>query len=242
MARLHRELFETIAAEIVAGDRQAGEMLPKEIDLAARFDVSRGTVREAIRALQERGLVDVKHGRGAIVLAEDRWDVFNPDVLAAALRSERGLDLVVSYLESRRLLEVPAARLAAGRAAQRDRKALAEAHEMMAEYASRRSPRPDELFHQADQQFHQTLVRSTGNPALARLIERIHSALFAAQLSPLTIQERFSRAMVEHGAILTAVVAGDTDRAANAMERHLQSVADDLSKARARQATRSPQP
>lgn len=235
VARLHRDLLESITAEIISGDRPAGEMLPKEVDLAAQFGVSRGTAREGIRALQERGLVDVKHGKGATVTPEDRWDVFNPEVLAAALRSERGFDLIDSYIESRRLLEVPAARLAAQRATNADQDALAAAHDVMAQYAARRAPRPEALFHQADQQFHQALLRATRNAALTQLVERIHSALFAAEFASVSIGDRFERAREEHGAILSAIVAGDGDAAAKAMAHHLDSVAADLAEARARQ-------
>jgi DNA-binding FadR family transcriptional regulator len=53
-------------------------MLPREVDLAAEFEVSRGVARETIRAMEERGLVSVKHGKGATIEADD-WDVFDPE-------------------------------------------------------------------------------------------------------------------------------------------------------------------
>ena len=112
MSRLHRELMEVLIAEIVSGQRPAGEMLPREVDLAAEFGVSRGVARECIRAMEERGLISVRHGRGATVSPSERWDVFDPDVLASVLDGEGGNDLLAEYLECRRIIEVEAAGLA----------------------------------------------------------------------------------------------------------------------------------
>ena len=74
MSRLHRQLMRVLIADIACGSLALGDKLPREADLAAQFSVSRGVAREAIRGLEERGLVDVKHGRGATVNPEERWD------------------------------------------------------------------------------------------------------------------------------------------------------------------------
>src|ERR671937_262253 len=120
MARKHRDVMRVLIADIVSGVRPAGDMLPKEVDLAAEFDVSRGVARETIRAMEERGLISVKHGKGATVNGQDYWDVFDADVLAAILDGERGSEVLAEYLECRRLLEVQAAGLAAERASKAD--------------------------------------------------------------------------------------------------------------------------
>ncbi|HEX7290418.1 MAG TPA: GntR family transcriptional regulator, partial [Conexibacter sp.] len=75
MARLHRDVMRILITDIVDGSRPAGELLPREVDLAEQFDVSRGVARETIRALEERGLVAVKHGKGATVRDADAWNV-----------------------------------------------------------------------------------------------------------------------------------------------------------------------
>jgi DNA-binding FadR family transcriptional regulator len=87
MARKHRDVMRILTSEIVAGTRPVGEMLPREVDLAEEFDVSRGVARETIRAMEERGLISVKHGKGATVNGAQHWDVFDPDVLAATLQA-----------------------------------------------------------------------------------------------------------------------------------------------------------
>ena len=78
MARKHRDVMTLLIADIVSGVRPAGDMLPREVDLAAEFDVSRGVARETIRAMEERGLISVKHGRGATINEPADWDVFEP--------------------------------------------------------------------------------------------------------------------------------------------------------------------
>src|ERR671935_288863 len=116
MARKHRDVMRVLIADIVSGVRPAGEMLPREVDLAAEFDVSRGVARETIRAMEERGLVSVKHGKGATINGPEHWDIFDADVLAATLDTDRGADVLGEYLECRRILEVEAAGVAAERA------------------------------------------------------------------------------------------------------------------------------
>src|SRR5215208_5520659 len=116
MSRLHENVMRVLLGDIVSRRIEVGGWLPREADLAQQFKVSRGVARECIRGLEERGLVAVKHGRGATVLSDAHWDMFNPDVIAAMLDSSRAADVLGEYLECRRLLEISAAALAAERA------------------------------------------------------------------------------------------------------------------------------
>src|SRR3712207_1833626 len=118
MSRLHRSLMRVVIADIVAGALRPGDRLPPEADLARRFGVSRGVARECVRGLEERGLVAVKHGRGATVQEDTRWDMFDLDVIAACLAGEGSARVLAEYLECRRVLEISAAGLAAERATQ----------------------------------------------------------------------------------------------------------------------------
>jgi DNA-binding FadR family transcriptional regulator len=79
--------LERLIASIVAGSIEPGEMLSREVDLMEEHDVSRGVARETVRALEERGLVSVKHGIGAFVNTPDKWDTAHPDVLRALIDS-----------------------------------------------------------------------------------------------------------------------------------------------------------
>src|ERR1700750_917350 len=106
MSRLHRHLMRVLIADIVCGALAPGAPLPREADLATQFGVSRGVARECIRGLEERVLVDVKNGRGASATPDDRWNVFDPEVLGALLDCDQGAAILGEYLQCRRILEV----------------------------------------------------------------------------------------------------------------------------------------
>src|ERR1700742_4911299 len=116
MSRLHEQIMRIEIADIVSQRVRSGDWLPPEAALAAQFGVSRGVARECIRGLEERGLVAVTHGRGATVLPQQRWDFLDPDVRRALLDGGRGAAILGEFLESRRILEIAAAGLAAERA------------------------------------------------------------------------------------------------------------------------------
>jgi DNA-binding FadR family transcriptional regulator len=226
MARLHRDVMRILITDIVTGDRAAGDKLPREVDLAEHFGVSRGVARETIRALEERGLISVKHGKGATVLDGSNWDVFDPDVLGVMLEGRRSGEILAHYLECRRILEVEAAGLAAERGRKADVARLADALRRMEESVERpASAAAEQLFHEADIGFHQALVSATGNRALAALVERIHSALLVARYPLARPQYRVERALPEHRRILVAIQSKDAAEARAAMSDHLDTVA-----------------
>jgi DNA-binding FadR family transcriptional regulator len=124
VTRRHREVLDVLLERIAGGEYPAGALLPKEELIAAEFDISRGTAREALRALEERRVAVVKHGRGARVLPPEEWNVLDADVARAltAGKARRGfLREVAAY---RALLESEAAALAAEHASAAERREL----------------------------------------------------------------------------------------------------------------------
>jgi DNA-binding FadR family transcriptional regulator len=215
-----------LIGEIASGRYPEGELLPRELDLAERFDVSRNVARECVRGLEERGMVSVRHGRGARVRPEHEWDRFDSDVLAALLSGPRAAGVIAEYLECRRVLEVEAAGLAAERADEEALESLSEAFERMRLTAegARDNPAGERLYREADIGFHRAIVKAAGNPVLGRMTEPIHRALsetFAALARP---HMRFERGLPEHERILAAIRAGDGDAAREAMRAHLLTV------------------
>jgi DNA-binding FadR family transcriptional regulator len=218
-----------LIADIVTGGREEGEQLPRETDLVDEFGVSRGVVRECIRALEERRLITVKHGKGATVRSSLYWDMLDADVLAAVLDSPRGPAVLGEYLECRQILEVEAAGLAAERATEQDLEKLSEALARM-EATTKRPPGhgTEAMFHEADLMFHTTLIGATGNHALSGLIDSIHKALLMARYPTARPEYRVERALPEHRAILKAVAAGNARAARKAMASHLGTIAEYL--------------
>jgi GntR family galactonate operon transcriptional repressor len=225
-ARLHRELMPVLIGEIVSGALREGELLPKYEDLAAQFGVSVGVVRECLLGLQERGLVEMRHGHGTMVMPEGDWDRFDPDVLAGLLGGSRAADVLGEYLECRRILEVEAAGLAAERASTEAVDGVSGAFQRMRTTAERaRTNRAAEpQYHEADIAFHRAVVRAAGNPTLGQMTAPIHRALtttFGALARP---QDRFERGLPEHERILAAIAKGDAEAARAAMRDHLLTV------------------
>jgi DNA-binding FadR family transcriptional regulator len=226
MSRLHRTLLRALVADIAGGALPEGARLPRELELAESFGVSRGVARECLRSLEERGLVKVKHGSGATVRPASEWDMLNPDVIAAVLQGEQGARLLGDYLECRRLLEIEAAGLAAQRATQADLVELAEALERMTAAAVQTAgaPSAEDRFHDADVAFHRAVIHATGNHALGRMTEPVHRALAAARRPLARPEHRLERSLPEHRRILAAIADRDPEAAREAMRDHLLTV------------------
>jgi DNA-binding FadR family transcriptional regulator len=226
MTRLHRDAMRVLIGEIASGAYGPGDRLPREIDLAEQFRVSRGVARECIRSLEERGLIEVTHGRGAKVTPHTHWDVFDPDVLAALLAGERGPAVLRDYLECRRILEVEAVALAAERATPEDTARLRAAYEAMEASTARaaRNPAAEELWSEADIEFHRAVVAAAQNDALGRMTEPLHRVLATAMPKLARPLLRFERALPEHKRILAAIEAGSARRARAAMAAHLDTI------------------
>jgi DNA-binding FadR family transcriptional regulator len=170
--------------------------------------------------------VSVRHGRRAVVRPEQEWDVFDPDVLAALVSGDRATHVLAEYLESRRLLEVEAAGLAAERATPEAIQALSDAFDAMRAGAERArgNPAAEPLYQQADIDFHRAIIRAARNRPLARMAEPIHRALSATFGALARPQSRFERGLPEHDRILEAIKGGDAAGARLAMREHLLTV------------------
>ena len=221
-------MMRTLAAEIATGDLREGEFLPREVDLAERFDVSRGVTREGVRALEERGLLHVRHGRGATVAPRNDWDFFDADVIAILLEGPAAAAVLGDYLECRRIIEVEVAGLAAERGGPGTVTRLDEHLAAMEVTTRQRGESAERSFHDADLAFHEALVEATGNLALATLARRIHDALLVARYPLARPAYRQKRALPEHRAIRDAVAARDANGAREAMREHLATVGEYL--------------
>ena len=153
--------METLLGRIAAGTYTVGSMLPKEEALAAELDVSRGVVRECIRALEERGVVRVRHGRGATVLPPRAWNVLDPEVFAAVRGAPGGRRLAAEANEARAIVLGEAAALAAARGRADALRGLAAAVDAIETATGDRGA--------AEAAFERALTDAAGNRPLARV-------------------------------------------------------------------------
>jgi DNA-binding FadR family transcriptional regulator len=218
MARLHRERLKTFLDEAASGGYAIGSLLPREVDLAVHLGVSRGVAREMVRALEERGVVSVKHGRGATVLPVENWDMLDPIVLGALLASRHRQMIVRELLECRAVIEPEAAGLAAERHTPTTLAAVDEA------FAALSAAKTQEGRGLAELKLHRAVVGAADNRPLAQIAGPLLDAM--EQLARTLGRRRTS--FDEHEAIVGAVRAGDVMRARNAMSAHLRSLLSEL--------------
>ncbi|WP_158542941.1 FadR/GntR family transcriptional regulator [Phytoactinopolyspora halophila] len=202
---------------LVFGELAPGSPLPSESQLVEQLGVSRLTVREAVRSLQARGLIEVHRGRRPVVARLNTSAI--TDFFASSIR--RDPRSVLDLLEVRRGLEVQTATLAAGRMNRTAATSMTESLDAM--HASLDDP---DAFDSADVRFHEALASASGNQVLTFLIE--------AMALPLRESRRQSRhghlargrplvaIIEEHRRILECVLDGDAKGAAEAMQAHLR--------------------
>jgi DNA-binding FadR family transcriptional regulator len=183
MERLYRRVATELLREVVSGRRAAASALPTVPELAAHFACSPATAREAIRALEERGIVDVSPGHGQQVLPVDRWDLLDGDVAAALLVAPDGRELIGQAADAMRVVERQAASLAAQRVRPGDVELLTDDLERMraASLGGRRRPGDDDPFAVAEAAFHRTLTLLSGNRVMAAMLAALHPLLAHAR-------------------------------------------------------------
>ncbi|WP_066461229.1 FadR/GntR family transcriptional regulator [Sanguibacter suarezii] len=217
------QVVDGIKSMLLDGRLAPGDRLPVEKDLAADLGVSRGSLREGLRALATLGIVDSRQGDGTYITSLD------PELLLAPLSfvvDLQGHSDATDFHEVRRVLETESAGLAALRM---DDAALARARQTLDDAAEILGG--TEVDHDAlldtDIAFHQVIAVSSGNPVLAALVEALASRTARARLWRGMTQEGVEhRTHSEHEAIYAALVAGDPDRARLRMANHLLEVED----------------
>jgi DNA-binding FadR family transcriptional regulator len=217
VTRLHDSVTEAIVQQVVDRELSAGDWLPREVDLAERHGISRGVAREAVQALRERGVIMVRHGRGAQVLPEDEWNLLDPVVLRALVTADERRELLEDLLECRRIVEPQAAALAAERATAADVERLALALHAMdsAPPSSRRPATGEHPFVQAEIAFHRTLVGIVGNRPLAKMLDPVAFGLAVARHE--RAPGRQSAVARQHARLHAAVEDGRPDDAGAAL-------------------------
>ena len=211
---------------ILGGDFPVGGALPSEAELAARFGVSRLTVREAIRSLASTRVIGVQQGRSSIVNPPSQWSPLDGRLLAARSRAESDpLLLPRRLLEARRAVEVAIVELAAERRQDEHVKELTRLHRDLVEAHEREDVAAAT---EADLAFHGVLFEAADNVFLQALFEPLASALWSLRRETSSVPDMRSHALTWHQTILDAVAAGDGDAAREAMRAHLLQTEEDF--------------
>jgi DNA-binding FadR family transcriptional regulator len=218
-ARFASVVVEELAHEIVRGTLPQGEVLPTETVLCEHFGFSRTVIREALKMLEERGLVRVEQGRGTTVQPRDMWNLLDPVVLRTALAYDDDLTLLDDLVEIRMLLEREMAAAAAARLTAEELVALAETIDEL-----ERSYDDYERFRSFDQQFHAIVMKASGNAVGLTIVRVIHRhGDVTPPLAGSTTRAQLERTAREHRGIHDALAAGDGDLAGDRIAAHIES-------------------
>ncbi len=210
--------------DIVAGIYPPGTLLPSESRLLARFDVSRPTLREALRVLGAKGLILSRRKIGTRVRPKTDWNMLDPDILAWHLQVAPSEEFVTALFELREMIEPQAAALAARACDGVTLERIAAAYADMARFANGGG----DLIG-ADLRFHQSILESTGNHFIGALGGLIKTALIATfrlgWQSPVAMHEN---RLMQHRLIMEAIARRDAEAARARMAELLHDSIEDV--------------
>ena len=209
---LQERLLQQLGQWIVQGGVAPGQALPTEPEIATQFNVSKTVVREAIRGLAAKGMVQARARIGTRVLPRDHWHVLDPDVLSWQLDAPIDPDFLRDFEEFRHAVEPTAARLAAQRANANDRAEIQAALEHM-----RATVGDPDAYFAADLEFHTAVLSATHNRLLCGLRDAIRSALTVRHANVATVLHDMNESLPHHASVAEAIQLGQATDAVKAM-------------------------
>jgi DNA-binding FadR family transcriptional regulator len=164
-----RQVLDQLGLDICSRRFAAGSIFPPEVELCERFSFSRIVIREAIKSLAAKGMLEVRRKVGTLVLPSSRWNLFDPDIIAWRAQASAGdQQMNRDLMGLRRIVEPAAARLAAARATADERRVIAEAFAAMEQAVIGGGD-----YVQADLTFHCAILDSCHN----QFVSQMHNAI-----------------------------------------------------------------
>lgn len=223
-----KTLVDTVADQlldrIIDGDIEIGSALPSEADIAEAANVSRLTVREALKSLRAKNVVNVQRGRGTYVNPPRAWTSLEATVRAAA-HGVGESNVSLQLLEVRRMIETGAAALAALRREPEDLDLL-ERH--LSGMCAAADAGDVDAFVREDIAFHDVILRSSGNVLVPAMYEPLGRLLSAGRRETSAVPVIQEHAIAMHRAVLKAIAAGDAEESRLAMDAHMDQTQADL--------------
>lgn len=209
-------VIEALGAQIVGGRFVPGDLLPKEAELEDAHGVSRTSVREAMKVLAAKGLVEIRQKVGTRVRPFELWSVFDADILRWSMEQGQGDEVMRDLVELRQILEPSAARLAAGRSSMRDLRRMEVAVARMLETCHDHG-----AYAVSDLEFHMAVYAASHNT----MLERFGRLIAEFMLQTFDVQQRarevgtidFEDDAAAHQDIYVAINRGDSNAASEAM-------------------------
>lgn len=214
--KLSDQVLERLREMIVRGELGPGDLMPSERDLMERFGVGRPAVREAMQSMHTLGLITISHGERAKVSELSADLMFRQMDMVARMLLSASPDNLEHLKEARRLFEVGMVRIATARAQPSD---IEELKNLVAEQKSRLGDPGS--FIKADMAFHRKIASLSDNPIFAAISDAMLNWLFNYHTDLLFWSGQENVTLSEHEKIIACIAAGNSERAAEAMQSHL---------------------
>lgn len=212
---LASRVTESMLASIASGRFAPEEWLPSERELSEQFGVSRTVIREAVRGLEAKGVIEVRSGRGARVAHVSSSRVSESLQLYLSGAQSQQLLGPSEISEVRETLELRLVELACDRATDADLAEIAQSLDAM------KSAATSEEAAVHDAEFHRRIALATHNALYVALLESLNAVMMPIRVRSLEIEGRLALTVKQHGAVLDALVTRSTVAARAAMDGHL---------------------
>nr|WP_295383073.1 FadR/GntR family transcriptional regulator [Pseudoxanthomonas sp.] len=230
---LYDQVIQAIGRMIVSGEIKPGELLPREEVLAQRMAVSRTALREGLKVLGSKGLIETRQKTGTRVREPRHWNQLDPDILAWRCASMPTEDFVEKLVEMREIIE-PAAAAAASR-----RRSPEQLAKIKAAYEAMAAATDQDAWAEADLAFHECVLDATNNELMGSLFSVIDAALGAYFLLSAQTAADFKYSLPRHFDVYDAIRLKRPDAAREAMLGMIEdSRANIKGRRRARKSTR----
>jgi DNA-binding FadR family transcriptional regulator len=210
---LHARVIHDLGRRIVSGELSVGAPLPPQDECCALLGVSRSVLREALRVLAAKGLVDARPKAGTYVRSREAWNFLDPDVLEWQLATAEADKVIDQLYELRQMVEPLAASLAASRAKLADFQRMGQAYDEMAAAGD------NERIVEPDLKFHRAIIAASGNELFGTLGRVVESALLVSFRIGSGNPQGQNHSLELHKAILDAIVERDAAAARLAMQK-----------------------
>jgi GntR family transcriptional repressor for pyruvate dehydrogenase complex len=218
--RLSDRVIDAIKQMIAEDDFSPGDKFYSENELTRKLEVSRSSIREAVRILEATGYVSVKHGKGIFIADSIQHEL---EAFREWLRTNE--ESILDHFEVRLIIDPKAAAHSAERADEND---IARMEAVCDDFKLKVNSNRTSSLIKCDEQFHALLAKSTKSRTLYFIMKTMTKSLPEGWISSLHVPGRAEKTIEEHQMILDAIKTGDVEGAEKAMQQHLNNAIADI--------------
>jgi GntR family transcriptional regulator, galactonate operon transcriptional repressor len=211
-ANLHDHIVDALGARIVRGEFGENAVLPNEPAFASELGIGRNALREAIKVLISKGLVEVRPKTGTRILPRERWNLLDRSVLGWMVESGQQMQHALGVVEFRLIFEPKASYLAAIRATQEERAAILSTCDDLESSLGK----PLDVMSEIDLRFHRAILRASHNDILVHLGSLIESLMKIQVVATSQDQTELAAGLHQHRDLANAIAAGEPNAAEQA--------------------------